>query len=156
MQLHPEADAIVTKVAEHLAKQRKLSFIGGGCKYRGPDNCMCAIGALIPDELYSAAIEGHTTENLFISMNLDTADCVDAFGVGKRADVSRYLLTLVPTIPKPMARELFETVQAYHDGDRKYALDILRFEGRTDEEFAAYIKARLEQWLRNSVLGLFK
>lgn len=35
-----------------------INFDTGQCMYRGPDGRKCAVGALIPDEEYSPAIEG--------------------------------------------------------------------------------------------------
>lgn len=57
---------IYDKVKSHLLTQgvrSKLSrdhlFVGsGGCAYRGQDNTKCAVGCLIPDELYDYKIEG--------------------------------------------------------------------------------------------------
>jgi len=42
------------KVAVHLIKQGKQSVSGysGGCAYRGDNGLRCAVGALIPDDLY--------------------------------------------------------------------------------------------------------
>lgn len=42
---------------KHLAKQGGPSLKSGGCLYRGPDNRQCAIGWLIPDNLYEAEFE---------------------------------------------------------------------------------------------------
>jgi hypothetical protein len=47
-------DTVVT----HLLTQNSTSIgIGGTCLYRGPDNKRCAIGCLIPDEMYTKALE---------------------------------------------------------------------------------------------------
>ena len=47
-----------TKVARHLIKQGKKSIKDGQCLYRGPEGTSCAIGCLIPDEMYTEEIEG--------------------------------------------------------------------------------------------------
>jgi hypothetical protein len=46
-------------VVAHLRKQQTISRFenGKGCAYRGPNGTSCAVGCLIPDELYSATIE---------------------------------------------------------------------------------------------------
>ena len=45
---------IFDKVANHLLTQNKKSMLtsSGCCLYRGPNGTKCAIGALIPDNLY--------------------------------------------------------------------------------------------------------
>lgn len=50
---------IFDSVARHLLTQRSKSvLIGGGCAYRGVAGQKCAIGALIPDKVYTPEIEG--------------------------------------------------------------------------------------------------
>lgn len=46
------------KVAIHLRKQGKAATVGAGCMYRTDEGLKCAVGCLIPDELYDARIEG--------------------------------------------------------------------------------------------------
>ena len=46
--------------ANGLLKQGKQSASGDKCLYRGPDGLKCAIGMLIPDELYEDAFEGNS------------------------------------------------------------------------------------------------
>lgn len=46
------------KVANHLLTQNKKALDKTGkCVYRAPDGTKCAIGCLIPDELYSPKLE---------------------------------------------------------------------------------------------------
>jgi hypothetical protein len=57
-----DKQAVFTTVANHLLKQGKRSvteeaFIAS-CVYRGDDGLKCAIGVLIPDELYTPSMEG--------------------------------------------------------------------------------------------------
>jgi hypothetical protein len=48
------------KVARHLLRQGRRSVSEeGGCLYRSPDGCMCAVGCLIDDEHYTREIEHH-------------------------------------------------------------------------------------------------
>lgn len=48
---------IFDTVLAHLRKQGKASSAGGACMYRGPGGTACAVGCLIPDELYDSLIE---------------------------------------------------------------------------------------------------
>jgi hypothetical protein len=50
---------VFDKVALHLLKQNKRSeeSANGACLYRGPNGTMCAVGCLIPDELYDSTAE---------------------------------------------------------------------------------------------------
>lgn len=63
---------IFDKVATHLRgmQSRAGRFMDNGnswfsCRYRTADGSRCAIGCLIPDELYDPAIEGDTPSNAF-------------------------------------------------------------------------------------------
>jgi hypothetical protein len=61
---------VFDKVAIHLLTQNKKSIHPkssgniGTCLYRGPDGLKCAVGAMIPDELYSPTFEGLTISDL--------------------------------------------------------------------------------------------
>lgn len=58
---------VFDKVATHLLTQMEKSSIdeyGGLCAYRGDRGTKCAIGCLIPDELYRLAFEGTTVDGL--------------------------------------------------------------------------------------------
>ena len=49
----------------HLRQQKRPSRSdSSGCLYRGPDGLKCAVGALIPDELYSERMENQNLYNL--------------------------------------------------------------------------------------------
>lgn len=70
------AQQIFDKVATHLLtqKQKSRSENGDSCFYRGVDNTMCAVGCLIPDELYSKTMEYRTVNNTnFRKLRLDKA-----------------------------------------------------------------------------------
>ena len=56
--------AILTKVWKHLRKQGAKCVAGPdeSCAYRGTNGMQCAIGALIPDELYDQYLEGMGAE----------------------------------------------------------------------------------------------
>lgn len=47
------------EVAKHLRTQGKTCLGTSGCAYRGDSGLKCAIGALIPDEVYNSKMEGH-------------------------------------------------------------------------------------------------
>lgn len=58
---------IFNAVAAHLLKQGKRALMVPGrdrCAYRAPDGCKCAVGRLIPDELYSPAFENWGVERV--------------------------------------------------------------------------------------------
>jgi hypothetical protein len=46
------------KVSRHLFEQGRPSVESGTCLYRGPNGTKCAIGCLIPDELYVPDMDG--------------------------------------------------------------------------------------------------
>lgn len=58
------AQEIFEKAATHLLKQGVKSTDDGRCRYRGPDNTMCAVGALIPDNAYDPDFEGISVKSL--------------------------------------------------------------------------------------------
>lgn len=57
---------IFDKVATHLLTQNAKSKDPKGptCLYRGPEGRTCAIGHLIPDEVYAKGMEGSAFSNL--------------------------------------------------------------------------------------------
>lgn len=63
-----DKQAIFNKVATHLLAQgaRSMGKYGSfeGCAYRGAGGARCAIGVLIPDELYRNELEGVEVEHL--------------------------------------------------------------------------------------------
>ena len=66
----PNNQATFDKVAEHLIKQgRKAINAGATCCYRTDgergDVLKCAIGCLIPDDMYNIKFEGHGINRLF-------------------------------------------------------------------------------------------
>jgi hypothetical protein len=103
---------------EHLRKQgkRSQSKYSTDCLYRGPNGLKCAVGALIPDELYEKSYEGraikvlvYTADNmskLFRNVNIDMLvtlqrvhDCVPAeqWEHNFECIAKRYELTLTPS-----------------------------------------------------------
>ncbi|MEN7527880.1 hypothetical protein [Cupriavidus sp. DL-D2] len=66
-----EAQVLFNTVAKHLMVQgrRAMANQGQTCAYRSADGCKCAVGVLIPDELYDVHMEG-----LSIARMLDQLD----------------------------------------------------------------------------------
>jgi len=58
--------ATLTKIKTHLLKQNKKALIGIGigCAYRSSNGLKCAIGCLIPDDVYDPKMEGDLDELL--------------------------------------------------------------------------------------------
>jgi hypothetical protein len=57
---------IFDKVVTHLRKQgQPAKNEDGECQYRTEDGLMCAVGCLIPDNLYREQFEGYLIEDLF-------------------------------------------------------------------------------------------
>ena len=58
-----DRQAIFDDVVEHLRKQEMKAIIGGACIYRELDpvngDLKCAIGGVLPDELYDPEMEGN-------------------------------------------------------------------------------------------------
>jgi len=50
---------IFDRVAKHLLQQNCVAVTSFGCAYRGYKNTKCAIGALIPDDIYDPDMEGN-------------------------------------------------------------------------------------------------
>lgn len=61
----------------HMRKQQAFSMEEGSprCKYRGPNGLMCAVGALIPDNVFHERMEAKTADELAIltAANMDPA-----------------------------------------------------------------------------------
>jgi hypothetical protein len=56
---------VFEQVRDHLLSQNAKSVDQRGeCKYRSPDGLKCAIGCLIPDDVYTPAIESETVTGL--------------------------------------------------------------------------------------------
>ena len=78
-QLITDPQEIFDHVAKHLYTQGRKSMapsIGSPdnsaafCAYRSKDNLSCAIGCLIPDHLYSPALESHIIYDLVLKQEL--------------------------------------------------------------------------------------
>lgn len=69
-----DAQTLFDTVAKHLMVQgrRAVTENGAVCQYRAPSGCKCAIGVLIPDELYDERMEGKGIPRLI--SELDSLD----------------------------------------------------------------------------------
>jgi hypothetical protein len=106
--LHPELQALLDRMADHLATQkaRAVEPKSGVCRYRAEGGLMCAVGCLIPAELYDSDIEGDLAP-LFDPENDNTP--WQAAG--------DYLQSLTPSIAVDCLEQFLTLVQAYHDTD---------------------------------------
>lgn len=88
-------------VKRHLLTQKKISVNHEGvCQYRGPDGLKCAIGALIPDEIYNPTMENHTIKEL-----------LSRAWRNKHLDSSRALLEVLGKVDE----NLLKVLQFHHD-----------------------------------------
>lgn len=80
------------KVAAHLRQQQAVSEDpNGDCLYRGPNGLKCAIGALIPDNMYSADFEGQSADKIawvLDQLGHDVDLCIDLQHVHDWEDVA--------------------------------------------------------------------
>ena len=72
----PSAQEVFDIVVNHLVTQRRPAYTDlSGCMYRAPDGLRCAVGALIPDNLYDPEFEGSTADSVIQNLfNEDLAD----------------------------------------------------------------------------------
>ena len=64
---YPRNQETFDRVYAHLVAQGERSYDvdDASCMYRGPDNTSCAVGCLIPDELYKPEFEHRRIGGLF-------------------------------------------------------------------------------------------
>lgn len=134
-QLPEQAQKVVSKMADHLASQRrKSSTAGNNCLYRAPDGCRCAVGALIPDDVYTIDMEDSDIESV-----LDSSD-------SKFLVVSEHLHSLMPGLPSAQVREVLSGAQVYHDrgqpifGMPCYAADLENYKHFEHKDLALIIR----------------
>ena len=99
---------IFDTVLAHLREQGEASTNRSGeCRYRGEGGTSCAVGCLIPDELYDPMIEGLVLEQI-------VADCVpDCY-----RSRAHELLPIMDRIRERLGAEhlqLLEELQGAHD-----------------------------------------
>lgn len=67
------AQEILNKVVAHMREQGRQSNTAGpgsSCRYRSPDGARCAVGCLIPDDIYNPGIEGRSVNSAAVQMLL--------------------------------------------------------------------------------------
>ena len=66
MRLNMTQQEIFDTVVNGLRKQNCQSWdeASGGCMYRGDNGAKCAVGLLLPDELYHRSMEGKSVDEL--------------------------------------------------------------------------------------------
>lgn len=47
-----DLEEMLNQVREGVIKQGEPSILGDTCRYRGPNGLKCAVGHIIPDEIY--------------------------------------------------------------------------------------------------------
>jgi hypothetical protein len=64
-------------VVKHLIEQGRPSVDGrGNCVYRSPEGSMCAVGCLIPDEIYDESMESQSIYDLVTIQNRNFPDYI--------------------------------------------------------------------------------
>lgn len=54
-----DGQRVFNDVARHLITQgKRASDVNGTCFYRGPEGTRCAIGGIMPDDIYDPSMEG--------------------------------------------------------------------------------------------------
>ena len=81
-----DRQAIFNKVVQHLRKQGSQAVDDNGCLYRSLDGKKCAIGCLIPDELYNQNIERCGVRSL---SHIFLANCIPGYSPDDEEFLSR-------------------------------------------------------------------
>lgn len=113
---------IFTKVATHLLAQMARSRSGddGVCLYRGDNGLQCAAGCLIPDELYSEALEEKSVTrrevvDVLVAAGVVPQNEVDNLGYSEGSEGDVLQLDLEdPETPAPHL-QLVRRLQHIHD-----------------------------------------
>lgn len=112
--LKPELKALLQTMVDHLVKQRARATgpKGQGCRYRGENRRMCAVGCLIPDALYRDSIEGSIDAMFGRAARHSSGEAAEA-----AAGVVEHLMALAPAGLELYQLSNFLTrVQEFHDG----------------------------------------
>lgn len=85
------AQEVFEFVSKHLFEQGVQAGDGVKCYYRGPNGTKCAVGCLIPDELYEPRMDGRFSA--WLESNLDVFELAEQYpGVISNTGVSIGLL----------------------------------------------------------------
>ena len=126
---------IVKDIAAHLAKQREQSKKVRGdndsyCSYRGDEGLMCAVGCLIPDEMYNVDLEGMSAAILLEGNPNIRLHIMDKY---KENDVR-------------FVRRALTAAQNFHDSYAYY--NILHKGGNdTEKQLANRIASVIDSWI---------
>jgi len=87
-----DTQAVIDKILTHLWDQGECSLVrlGVGCAYRGLNGTKCAIGILIPDDIYSPDMEGKTFRQL-CRQNIAVANLPEIQAIMKVGEVMQQL-----------------------------------------------------------------
>lgn len=140
---------LLKQMANHLAKQRKIANEAGTCQYRDPDGNMCAIGGVIPKELYSPLLEGKDINSMFLCAETSSPAYTAEQKSASKAVVT-WLCEQMPEITdRDVAQQVLMATQRYHDDTAPicYETQILYAANNpelTDEELSTRIYAELK------------
>lgn len=96
------------KVAAHLLGMKRRAMNGGSCAYRTLEGERCAVGCLIPDEMYDPSMENQGVDWLIRS--------AEQFGYDLPGEIIKY-------------EELLEDLQGVHDNRNHWDEDGLNEHG---------------------------
>jgi hypothetical protein len=110
---------IFDKVATHLFTQGKQAMNGEACQYRAEDGTMCAVGCLIPDEIYSPAIENRSWDDFQYASDPEMKKVYSALGSGKNLKLLDRLQSVHDEAPnweseKTMKNALASVAKIHH------------------------------------------
>lgn len=111
MELDPALKAILKTVTDHLVAQGGPAMSGHNCVYRGESGSKCAVGCLIPDELYDPVIE-----NLGVGAFLGSMGALPAEAMDAGQAVGAHLKSLAPEASSFGGLvSLLRALQLFHD-----------------------------------------
>lgn len=103
--------------ARGLLAQGRLSSMNGVCKYRGPDERKCAVGFLIPDEMYNPEMDyGMQLEEVLHDLRtkgleLDYCLCQNLQTIHDQVPAE---IKLTQDVTSHWRKELYEIAEVFH------------------------------------------
>ena len=99
------AQEVFDYVIGHLVRQggRSVSASGTDCRYRGSDGSKCAVGVLIPDEVYNDVMEGDSVGGLIENF---PRECLIT-GIKKHKDILNGLQNMHDSISTWQNQDIF-------------------------------------------------
>lgn len=128
--LHPELATLLVTITDHLVAQgaRSKDPATNQCTYRGAEGAKCAVGVLIPDELYHPGIEMG-----IVRMFNESRDNTRA--------VVNHLKGLAPNVEEDELVAFLLATQTFHDNDANRV-------GFSRDAVEAGLKVRIEDYMR--------